>query len=71
MCMGSEMCPMLLMHVCPKSLFWFFLKCQELISQLVEWPVQKKKKKQKNSYTFVFFFFKALKSLQMASLSSP
>lgn len=45
MYMGSEICPMLLMHVCPKSMFQFVLRCQELISQLVERPVPVQKKK--------------------------
>lgn len=58
MCMGSEICPMLLMHVCPKSVFQFVLKCQELVSQLVERPVPVQNKKKKSVTLFFFFFFK-------------
>lgn len=50
MYMGSEICPMLLIRVCPKSVFQFVLKCQKLIS-LVESPVPVQKKKK------VTFFF--------------
>lgn len=48
---------MLLMHVCPKSVFQFVLKCQELVSQLVERPVPVQNKKKKNQLHFSFFFF--------------
>lgn len=52
MCMGSETCPMLLMRVCPKSVFQFVLKCQELISHW--WRGLCQCKREKNNY-FVFF----------------